>query len=130
MFALPNALTIMRIVLVPVFVVAFVLPGDAARMPVQQLCGADAAGKQDRSWRHRGVDDLERPIGGARQPGREDRAEPLEAGAHPVPVRRRPPQAVEADDLAGAGRVAGLGQIRRPSSSRSALVRASPFDPM
>jgi cardiolipin synthase len=31
MFALPNALTIMRIVLVPVFAVAFVLPGDAAR---------------------------------------------------------------------------------------------------
>jgi cardiolipin synthase len=32
MFALPNALTIMRIVLVPVFVVAFVMPGDAARL--------------------------------------------------------------------------------------------------
>jgi cardiolipin synthase (CMP-forming) len=32
MFALPNALTIMRIVLVPIFVVAFVLPGDVARM--------------------------------------------------------------------------------------------------
>ena len=32
MFALPNALTIMRIVLVPIFVVAFVLPGDAARL--------------------------------------------------------------------------------------------------
>jgi cardiolipin synthase len=32
MFALPNALTILRIVLVPVFVVAFVLPGEAARM--------------------------------------------------------------------------------------------------
>ena len=32
MFALPNALTIMRIVLVPVFVVAFVIPGDAARL--------------------------------------------------------------------------------------------------
>jgi cardiolipin synthase len=32
MFALPNALTILRILLVPVFVVAFVLPGDAARM--------------------------------------------------------------------------------------------------
>jgi cardiolipin synthase (CMP-forming) len=32
MFALPNALTIMRILLVPVFVVAFVTPGDAARM--------------------------------------------------------------------------------------------------
>jgi cardiolipin synthase len=32
MFALPNALTILRIVLVPVFVVAFVLPGDAARL--------------------------------------------------------------------------------------------------
>ena len=31
MFALPNALTIMRIVLVPVFAVAFVLPGDVAR---------------------------------------------------------------------------------------------------
>ena len=31
MFALPNALTILRILLVPVFVVAFVLPGDAAR---------------------------------------------------------------------------------------------------
>jgi cardiolipin synthase (CMP-forming) len=32
MFALPNALTIMRILLVPVFVVAFVIPGDAARL--------------------------------------------------------------------------------------------------
>jgi cardiolipin synthase len=32
MFALPNALTIMRIVLVPVFVIAFVIPGDAARL--------------------------------------------------------------------------------------------------
>src|SRR3954465_13872884 len=32
MFALPNALTILRIVLVPVFVIAFVLPGDAARL--------------------------------------------------------------------------------------------------
>src|ERR1700733_1806563 len=32
MFALPNALTILRILLVPVFVVAFVLPGDAARL--------------------------------------------------------------------------------------------------
>lgn len=32
MFALPNALTILRIALVPVFVVAFVLPGDSARL--------------------------------------------------------------------------------------------------
>jgi cardiolipin synthase len=32
MFALPNALTILRIVLVPVFVIAFVLPGEAARL--------------------------------------------------------------------------------------------------
>src|SRR6201994_3527031 len=32
MFALPNALTILRIVLVPVFAVAFVLPGDGARL--------------------------------------------------------------------------------------------------
>ncbi len=32
MFALPNALTILRIVLVPVFVVAFVLPGEPARL--------------------------------------------------------------------------------------------------
>jgi cardiolipin synthase len=32
MFALPNALTILRIVLVPIFVVAFVLPGDMARL--------------------------------------------------------------------------------------------------
>jgi cardiolipin synthase len=32
MFALPNALTIMRIVLVPIFVVAYVMPGDAARL--------------------------------------------------------------------------------------------------
>src|ERR1700729_4155184 len=32
MFALPNALTILRILLVPVFVVAFVLPGDLARI--------------------------------------------------------------------------------------------------
>jgi len=31
MFALPNALTILRILLVPVFAVAFVLPGDVAR---------------------------------------------------------------------------------------------------
>src|ERR1041384_8117600 len=32
MFALPNALTILRILLVPVFVGAFVLPGDVARL--------------------------------------------------------------------------------------------------
>jgi cardiolipin synthase len=32
MFALPNALTILRIVLVPVFAVAFVMPGDVARL--------------------------------------------------------------------------------------------------
>src|SRR5580704_3102752 len=32
MFALPNAITMLRIVLVPVFAVAFVLPGDAARI--------------------------------------------------------------------------------------------------
>src|SRR6202451_2353058 len=32
MFALPNALTILRILLVPVFAVAFVLPGDVARI--------------------------------------------------------------------------------------------------
>jgi len=32
MFALPNALTILRIVLVPIFVVAFVLPGEVARL--------------------------------------------------------------------------------------------------
>jgi len=32
MFALPNALTILRILLVPVFAVAFVLPGDLARI--------------------------------------------------------------------------------------------------
>jgi cardiolipin synthase len=32
MFALPNALTILRILLVPVFVIAFVIPGDAARL--------------------------------------------------------------------------------------------------
>ena len=31
MFALPNALTILRILLVPVFAVAFVMPGDVAR---------------------------------------------------------------------------------------------------
>ena len=31
MFALPNALTILRILLVPVFAVAFVMPGDGAR---------------------------------------------------------------------------------------------------
>src|SRR6185437_6765729 len=31
MFALPNALTILRIVLVPVFAIAFVLPGDISR---------------------------------------------------------------------------------------------------
>jgi cardiolipin synthase len=32
MIALPNALTILRILLVPVFAVAFVLPGDLARI--------------------------------------------------------------------------------------------------
>jgi cardiolipin synthase len=32
MFALPNALTILRIVLVPVFAIAFVMPSDAARL--------------------------------------------------------------------------------------------------
>src|SRR5581483_2345735 len=32
MFALPNALTILRIVLVPVFAIAYVLPGDVARI--------------------------------------------------------------------------------------------------
>ena len=32
MFALPNALTILRILLVPVFVVAFVIPGPGARI--------------------------------------------------------------------------------------------------
>jgi cardiolipin synthase len=32
MVGLPNALTVMRILLVPVFVVAFVLPGDIARL--------------------------------------------------------------------------------------------------
>src|SRR5665213_1294192 len=32
MFALPNALTILRILLVPVFAIAFVMPGDAARL--------------------------------------------------------------------------------------------------
>jgi cardiolipin synthase len=32
MFALPNALTILRILLVPIFVVAFMLPGDVARL--------------------------------------------------------------------------------------------------
>src|ERR1700758_1801798 len=32
MFALPNALTIMRILLVPAFVVAYVIPGEAARL--------------------------------------------------------------------------------------------------
>ncbi len=32
MLALPNALTILRIVLVPVFAIAFVIPGEAARL--------------------------------------------------------------------------------------------------
>ncbi len=32
MFTLPNALTILRILLVPVFVVALVIPGDTARI--------------------------------------------------------------------------------------------------
>jgi cardiolipin synthase len=32
MYSLPNALTILRIVLVPVFALAFVMPGDAARV--------------------------------------------------------------------------------------------------
>jgi len=32
MLALPNAITVLRILLVPVFAIAFVLPGDAARL--------------------------------------------------------------------------------------------------
>ena len=32
MFALPNALTVLRILLVPVFVVAYVIPGEMARL--------------------------------------------------------------------------------------------------
>jgi cardiolipin synthase len=32
MFALPNALTVLRILLVPVFVVAYVIPGEIARL--------------------------------------------------------------------------------------------------
>jgi phosphatidylglycerophosphate synthase len=32
MLRLPNAITLMRIVLVPVFVIAFALPGDSARL--------------------------------------------------------------------------------------------------
>jgi CDP-diacylglycerol--glycerol-3-phosphate 3-phosphatidyltransferase len=32
MLALPNALTILRVLLVPVFAIAFVLPGDVARL--------------------------------------------------------------------------------------------------
>src|ERR1700761_1950451 len=32
MFALPNAITILRILLVPVFAIAFVMPGDVARI--------------------------------------------------------------------------------------------------
>src|ERR1700743_2087702 len=32
MYSLPNALTILRILLVPVFAVAFVMPGDVARV--------------------------------------------------------------------------------------------------
>src|SRR6201996_1508019 len=32
MFAVPNAITILRILLVPVFAVAFVMPGDGARI--------------------------------------------------------------------------------------------------
>src|ERR1700721_210061 len=32
MFALPNALTVLRLLLGPVFLVAFVIPGDAARI--------------------------------------------------------------------------------------------------
>src|SRR5471032_178216 len=32
MFALPNAITMLRILLVPVFAIAFVMPGDAARI--------------------------------------------------------------------------------------------------
>ncbi len=32
MFAVPNALTILRILLVPVFAIAFVMPGDVARI--------------------------------------------------------------------------------------------------
>src|SRR3984885_9116661 len=32
MFHIPNMLTVMRILLVPVFAVAFVMPGDAARI--------------------------------------------------------------------------------------------------
>ncbi len=32
MLALPNAITVLRILLVPVFAIAFVMPGDAARL--------------------------------------------------------------------------------------------------
>src|SRR5258708_31185495 len=32
MFQIPNTLTVLRILLVPVFAVAFVIPGDAARL--------------------------------------------------------------------------------------------------
>ena len=32
MLALPNAITVLRVLLVPVFAIAFVLPGDAARL--------------------------------------------------------------------------------------------------
>ena len=32
MFQIPNALTVMRILLVPVFAIAFVIPGEAARL--------------------------------------------------------------------------------------------------
>ena len=32
MFQIPNTLTVMRILLVPVFAIAFVIPGEAARL--------------------------------------------------------------------------------------------------
>lgn len=48
MFALPNAITILRIVLVPVFALAFVMPGDAARLvALAVFCVAGASDALD-----------------------------------------------------------------------------------
>ena len=75
------------------------------------------------------VGDGDRTLGRPRQVRRDHLAEAPEPGPHPVPVRRRTPQAVEADDLPREERVVDAGQIRRPSSSRSALHLARPLAP-
>jgi hypothetical protein len=65
-------------------------------------------GDHDRSRPHRRIDDLQRGAGVARDPRGPHLAEGGEALGDAVPVGRRAPQAVDADDLAGDGRAAGL----------------------